>query len=356
LCELTEMDFMTELDKVRLFYGEWKNWAGPGQLTENTWRWPRAGAQTLPERLTLSKPEEVAELAGSLDEWTQVTKRQQTLQVITASPAARFASLGELMKSMSVDDWACFCACMSYFVTHPGCDLYMRQLPIEGVDTKWVGSHQAELTKALTLALDRQGDFFDLTGVRRPDHLNHVVVRVLCPELRRQVAGLGQLDVPVSAVAAWALRPDKVLFVENLESGLALGDIPGTLAFIGKGNAATSLAEIDWIAQTRTYYWGDLDTHGLAILARMRARLPDLIPILMDAETLMVNRALWVTEKVQHPPVDGLPAAQQEVFHLLTGESATRGVRLEQERLSWEPTWQRLCAVLAPGAGTPVSH
>jgi hypothetical protein len=347
LCELTESEFMTAQAPVRLFYGEWKSWPGPGQLNEDTWRWARAGTHALPSRLTLSSPEEVAELAGKLDEWNRMSQRQQTLQVVTATPAARFAPLCELLKNFSVDDWACFCACMAYFVTHAGCDLYVRQLPIEGVDTKWVGQHQAELTKALALVLDRQGDFYELTGVRRPDHLNHVVVRVLCPVLRQQLAGLGTLDVPVSAVAAWELRPEKVLFVENLESGLALGDIPGTLAFVGKGNAATSLAEIPWVSRTRTYYWGDLDTHGLAIFARMRARLPNLVPILMDVQTLTENQPLWVKEKASHAPVDGLPAEQQVLFEALTRESSLQGIRLEQERLPWDFAWAQLQQALS---------
>lgn len=347
LCELTERDFMTQPDKVRGFYGEWTAWPGAGELTSNTWKWPRAGEHTLPAALTLRTPEEVATLAGALPDWERVSHRMNALQAISAKPAAAFANLYDLLNGLQPRDWACFKACIRYFVTHPQCDLYIRQLPIEGVDTKWVGKHLPELTKTLSIIVEDDGDFYALTGVRRPDHLNHVMVRILCPELRKQVAGLDHLDVPVSAVAKWSMRPNKVFFVENLESGLALGDLDGTIAFIGKGNAATSLAAIDWVAQTPCYYWGDLDTHGLAIFARMKARLPQLMPLLMDAPTLARYKALWVTEPVQHGPVEGLPFEQHVVWNMLTKGVSTKGIRLEQERIPWNDAWSEVCRVLA---------
>lgn len=348
LCDLTEKEFMTNPAPVREFYQGWRDWSGAGRLTTDTWHWARAGDNTLPARLTLDGPADVALLAGSHCEWVRVQSRLLTLQGITGQLYTSFAPLYDIARTLSDADWACLCASVTYFTANPNCGLYIRQLPILGVDTKWVGQHQPELTKVLQLASVAEGDFYELTGVRKPDHLNHVVVRILCPELRKQVAGLGHLDVPVSAIANWFLRPEKILFVENLESGIALGDIPGTVAFVGRGNAATSLADIAWIANTPAFYWGDIDTYGLAIFARMCARIPDLTPILMDVKTLMAHQDLWVEEKKQHPPVIGLPTEQQSVFSLLTSAGPVNGVRLEQERISWGTAWSAIERALSP--------
>ena len=281
-------------------------------------------------------------MAGRQDEWCRGVARTQDLQALTGQRAQGFAPLYEILKSLPEEDWARLLTSLDYFLRHPDCGLYVRQLPIEGVDTKWVGAHEAELTRVLRLVHGRSGDFHDLTGVRPSEHLNHVMVRVLCPQLRSQVAGLKTLDVPVAQLAQWTLRPKQLLFVENLESGLALGDLPETIAFVGKGNAVTSLADIDWIAQTPAWYWADLDTHGLAIFARLRARMPQLQPILMDTRTLLDCKALWVTEPRPHAPVPNLPPEQSQLYDLLTQEGNGTAIRLEQERLPWASAWSTL--------------
>ena len=43
-------------------------------------------------------------------------------------------------------------------------------------------------------------------------------------------------------------------------------------------------------------YWGDIDTHGFAILDRLRAWLPQARSVLMDRETLLAHRDRWVSE------------------------------------------------------------
>lgn len=339
LCEFSEKEFMDNQSMVLQFYADWKDWGGAGRLLTETWRWPTAGVHTLPHKLVLGGPADVAELAGTGDVWSLANARLQALQQITGANMHQFARIYDLVTTLSSSNWECLCASLQYFMANPNCGLYIRQLPIPGVDTKWVGLHQPELTKVMQLARGCDLEFYELTGVRTPDHLNHVVVRILCPELRKQMGGLGHIDVPVSEVAAWTLRPAKILFVENLESGIALGDLPGTIAFVGKGNAATSLADIPWVSATQAFYWGDIDTYGLAIFARMRARMPHLTPILMDTDTLMAHTSVWVTEKTQHPAPASLPITQQAVFDLLTTAGPMQGVRLEQERISWSVAW-----------------
>lgn len=350
LCELTERDFVAHLDDVRQCYQAWRAWRGPGRVEYATWRWSGAGEHTLPARIHWDLPQEIATVAGRQDEWYRVVARTQDLQDLSGQSAQRFAPLYEILKTMPHEAWTRLLACVHYFLRHPDCGLYVRQLPIEGVDTKWVGAHEAELTKVLRLVHGRPGDFHELTGVRTPEHLNHVMVRVLCPQLRQRFLGLKTLDVPVAELSQWTLRPKQLLFVENLESGLALGDLPGTIAFIGKGNAVTTLADIDWIAQTPAWYWGDLDTHGLAIFARLRARMPQLQPVLMNARTLLGYEALWVAEPRPHACVPELPPEQSRLYDLLTRDRDGTGIRLEQERLPWASAWGTLQATLGGSA------
>jgi len=57
---------------------------------------------------------------------------------------------------------------------------------------------------------------------------------------------------------------------------------------------------IKWIEDAHCIYWGDIDTHGFAILNRARSYLPRLKSLLMDEQTLLCHKALWVEEKQQH--------------------------------------------------------
>lgn len=346
LCDLTEREFMQHQAQVLAFFRDWKTWDGPGALVNETWRWARVGEHTLPAHITFDSPRDVAAAAGQLATWTRARNRVHALASITSRQPELFAKLYDLLEGLPVPDWRRLRACVRYFGNNPDCGLYMRQLPIEGVDTKWVGGHLPELTKVLNLVHDTDEDFYALTGVRKPDHLNHVVVRVLCPQLRQLLGGLGHLDVPVSSLRSWTIRPGKVLFVENLESGIALGDLPGTIALVGKGNAVTTLADINWIRTAKTFYWGDLDTHGLAIFSRLLAKLPGLVPLLMDAKTLLQHKAMWVEEPSPHGEAIDLPAEQQAVYRLLTTAPLMKGVRLEQERIPWPAAWQEIEAAL----------
>lgn len=51
-----------------------------------------------------------------------------------------------------------------------------------------------------------------------------------------------------------------------------------------------------WLTDADVAYRGDLDTHGSAILDRLRAWLPQTRSVLMDRETLFAHRDHWVAE------------------------------------------------------------
>ncbi len=42
------------------------------------------------------------------------------------------------------------------------------------------------------------------------------------------------------------------------------------------------LAQAGWLARCQVYYWGDIDTHGFAILDQLRTHIPHARSLLMD--------------------------------------------------------------------------
>ena len=68
------------------------------------------------------------------------------------------------------------------------------------------------------------------------------------------------------------------------------------MVILGGGYAVPVLEPLGWLAGLDVVYWGDIDTHGFAILNRLRHHLPHARSMLMDRATLLDHRDHWVTE------------------------------------------------------------
>jgi hypothetical protein len=156
--------------------------------------------------------------------------------------------------------------------------------------------------------------------------------------LRAAVGGLCDIEAPVMELAALQLAPTISLVVENLNTGIALPDVNGAVVFMGLGRAVDQLEAIGWLrGAQRHLYWGDLDTHSFAILARARRRFPQTVSVLMDEGTLLAHRDLWVREPnpCRVESAEGLTAAELAVYEGLRVNRWGEQVRLEQERVAW---------------------
>jgi hypothetical protein len=251
----------------------------------------------------------------------------------------------DVLADYSESDFARLLRLLSWLFEHPESGLALRQLPVPGIDTKWVDARRKTLLVDWLSAL-RKGSgalaFYQVCGLRPPPV--RVRMRVLCPTLRRALSGLCDVETPLEELARLTLSPARVLVVENLESGLALPDLPGTVAFLGLGNAVTLLSQLPWAAGRQLVYWGDLGTHGFAILDRARATLGELSSLLMDEETLLACRSFWGEEPVpcSASELPHLTRQEREVFDGLRLHRWGRQVRLEQERIPWSMVMEAL--------------
>lgn len=237
----------------------------------------------------------------------------------------------------------------SWLLENPASGLYVRQLPIPGVDTKWLEKRTGLVTEFLGLLRGHpaKNEFFEATGLKRMPQ--RIRMRVLCPELRTRVGGLSDVEATVEDLALLDLRPSSVLMVENLASGASLPDMAGVVAFIGFGNAVTLSAQLKWAQGLPAVYWGDLDTHGIAILGRARRVFPGLRSILMDEATLEQFKELTVQEPTQclEADFDFLTEAEKAVFIGLKDGTWGPRLRLEQERIPWPLAENEILSALA---------
>jgi len=327
----------------------WKGWLGIGEVDWVERRWPLLGRQAVPEALVLSDADALANLLGEALRWQRARARFDTW--VQCWPAL-FTSLRRQYEWLAEADDVEFARLgdmLTWLQTHPQSNLFARQLPVAGLDSKWLETHTGLLGDWLrTLAdLPREADFWRASGLRRePDRLR---LRVLDPALRSCVGGLGDIHAPLDELAALVLPASHVFIVENKQTGLAFDDLPGAVVLMARGYAVDRLHELPWLqAAEAVHYWGDLDTHGLAILGRLRSHLPQVQSLLMDAATLLAHRALWVTEPVPHraDTIEHLDVAEQSLFRALRGDRWGVRVRLEQERIGWDVAWARIMSTL----------
>jgi hypothetical protein len=212
--------------------------------------------------------------------------------------------------------------------------MYVRQVDVPGVDTKFIDMHKRVLTELLDLQLDparidaTAPDFEGRYGFRRkPDYVR----------LRTAIgAPYTELTVRADELAAPPLGVTRAYIVENEITYLAFPLAPDAIVIFGGGYAVSVLERLDWLVALDLAYWGDLDTHGFAILNRLRHRFPDVRSVLMDRETLLAHQSQWVPEPTPtRAALDLLTPAEQNLYQALVTGAFGPAVRLEQERVNF---------------------
>lgn len=199
------------------------------------------------------------------------------------------------------DSWDRLLAVTGWVLARDTAGLYLRQVDIPGVDTKFIGRHRGVLAELLDLVLppgrvNATGDGFEerYGFLRKPGY-----IRFRC-------------SVPVAGFTELSVRADELT-----------APPPGTRrAFI--------------IENETTYLAFPLPAQAIAILSRVRRRFPDARSILMDEATLLAHRAQWGTEP--DPTSVALPhltAAEQSLYHSLRSGTFGERLRLEQELISF---------------------
>lgn len=341
----TEQAALRQVDGVRAWVSAWQGWQGVGSLSWCERRWKALGVQRLPEKLALGGPEDIAMWIGESPRWERAQSRYRTLTArwpVLAQPLPRYF---DVLADYGDTDFHRLAEMLDWIANHPQSDLYPRQLPVSGLDSKWLDGRKGLLTDLVAAIQEDSSselDFYQRCGLKAPPLL--VRMRVLDQALRARVGGVGDITAPVEDLAGLNLPVSHVFIVENLQTGLAMSDMPGAVVFMRLGYNVDVLARFPWLARAKCIYWGDLDTHGFAILHRARSYVPALQSVLMDEDTLLQHKTLWVDESAQHPATELtlLTEQEQQLYRDLKQQRWGQNVRLEQERIDWATAWSVL--------------
>jgi hypothetical protein len=241
--------------------------------------------------------------------------------------------------------WSRFLRVAEYFRKFPDSQIYMRELDIPQVDTKFIESHRTALSRFLEVALPETSDksigapttlaeFCRKYGLKHPQAT--VKFRWLDRDLSPLTMGMTTLEVPLDEFATLNPPVDMVFITENKINGLSFPTTPKAMIVFGLGYGIESLSAVPWLKHRRIKYWGDIDTHGYSILSRLRRHFPHIESFLMDEETLTSHRLLWTREETpatHQIDFEHLNPSESALCHKLQDNSFGSCVRLEQERV-----------------------
>lgn len=292
------------------------------------------GRNQLPSRAVVSDLEQAWALLGTRGDAHRYSR------LLAAAPDERVRTwlLARPLRALDhAPEWEQVLAAYRWLDGARGSGRYLRQIDAPGVDTKFVEGRRGLLGELLGVPGGAAGFLRGLGLQARPEH-----VRMrLAPHVRP--LPVSELAVRVEELAALDLPITTAVVAENEITYLTLPVPAGGAVIWGRGFDVERLGRWPVLQGAEVHYWGDLDSHGFAILDRLRAHLPQARSFLMDAETLAAHRERWVQEAAPTRAALGrLTAAESAVYDDLVSDRHGERVRLEQERVDWAWVTKRL--------------
>lgn len=318
------------------------------------------GLQRLPSAAWLDSLQDALAFIGK-------TRQAQRFEALWQHTAARqpallaWLSRRPLQALELAGRWELLLAIVAWLQAHPRPGVYLRQVDVPGVDSKFIESHRGVLIELLDLALPPESIESTVTGAaqfaRRFGFLDKPVrirFRPLDPVIPSLPGceGLADITLDATSFAALTLPVERVFITENETNFLAFPRASCAIAVFGAGYGWEALARATWLHRCQLHYWGDIDTHGFAILDQLRRHFPHAASFLMDRETLLAHRPHWGEEP--EPARHDLPRLTLEetaVFDELRFDRLKPRLRLEQERVGFGWLCNRLACI---PSGTPV--
>ncbi len=242
------------------------------------------------------------------------------------------------------DEWSRLLEIVAWLQAHSHPGVYLRQVDIKGVHSKFIEAHRGVLAELLDIVLPPEAIDSTASGVshfaRRygfRDKPLRIRFRVLDPQ-HTLIPGNKAQDITLDATSFSRLDRDgsRVFITENEINFLAFPQIKDSLVIFGSGYGFEMLRNAAWLSRCRVHYWGDIDTHGFAILDQLRSQFDHVESFLMDRSTLLAFETLWGTEEKQTlRDLPRLTAEEMTLYDDLRDNRIRDKLRLEQERIGF---------------------
>ncbi len=239
-------------------------------------------------------------------------------------------------------DWDKFFLIIDFFISNKKPNIYIREISLENIDTKYIEKHIKILDILLSnlLGTDTLKNASDMRFEKKYNlkyQLPQVRFRIIDDDL--SICGLKDLTLPINEFESLIVKCKKVFIVENKITFLAFPKIDNSIVIFGSGYSIGILQNTKWLSDKEIYYWGDIDIDGFAILSQIRGYFNHVESILMTSEIIekFKNRAVSYQNKtVRFPTLVNLTVQEMIVYTKLIDNFYGINFRLEQEKLPLE--------------------
>ncbi len=299
------------------------------------------GVQELPQRVVVEDCAQFLEIIGQEAAFERFAD-------LSGQFVEKYSQLRELLLQKPniileyAEVWGELFSVCDFFMAHPRPHCYLRELSIEGVDTKFIERHRAILDTLLVVLLPQEAYASDITGLadygfERKFGLRYPLAQVHFKILdsKLYICGLEEMTLNKEAFAKLDLDCETVFIVENKMSMLSFPAYEGAIVIFGSGYKVGVLQDAQWLKSKKLYYWGDIDIDGMAILSQLRGYFPHAEGFLMSQDLLERYAHLCVKDPKNSVKskrtLKHLNVKEQHLYEHLC--SVDGGVRLEQERI-----------------------
>ncbi len=234
--------------------------------------------------------------------------------------------------------WERLLRIVNWRASHPRPELYLRQVELPGVDTKFFEHHKGVLSELFELALVSGEVDPAASGFERRYGFRERPVRLRWRPLAEgaQFRGFTELTVTRDDFVRTDPGFSRVVVVENEINFLTFPPVDDAMIIFGSGFKVGALKEVPWMAERELFYWGDIDTHGFAILDQFRSYYPQTRSLLMDRATFLAHDKRWVKETRQtRALLTHLSPEEHSLYQDLLHEEYGPNLRLEQELIEY---------------------
>ena len=301
------------------------------------------GMQRLPDQAWVDTLDDALALLGRRREAERLARVVEQTRVCCA-PLLPWLAKHPLQAIDLAEHWPHLLAVVRWCVAHPRSRLYLRQIDVPGVHSKFIEAHRAVLSELLDLALPSDAIRGDRVGVGQfaaRFGFRDKPVRIRFRVLDRSIPllpGIAQPDITLDeeSFANLDFAVGRAFVTENETNFLAFPSVPGAIAIFGGGYGWNALGRARWLEHCEVHYWGDIDTHGFRILDQLRGSFAHAKSFLMDRATLTAHEAFWGEEvdQVRHD-LGRLNEEERTLFDDLRRNHIRIGLRLEQERVGF---------------------
>lgn len=332
-----ERDFSGRLEKLQDWLNQIRTLKPFGEIEYRTVLWPRLGGRLsdIPERISFHSLSALLQMPRLENERAQWKKATALLERIAPLPLSQKISVAlihhwKALVSMDPSNGVRLCELVHWLFRHRHPDCYIREIPVLGVDTKWLETHLGLVCSALEEVL---GEPINRARFLSDWSFRTVPVFIRTRHAESFIQGLQpHLTVALPISAFLHARPRAVFVFENIQTGLAIKAPKDILLLFGLGADVKRIGQIDAFRSIPVLYMGDLDRHGLFILNELRKALPQVESVLMNGATLQTYRHLAVkdpTNDSKDRECDLLTQNETELLWQLKKDN----LRLEQERI-----------------------